>query len=456
MGIGNPNAGIGIGVGIGGGTGVGAGGRNIGGSYDTLPPFDPYILPNLLAYYDALVPTSITASAVNRVSQWNDLSGKGNNLLQATGANQPLSLPYAGTQYGYLPGVVGNYFSTPSNSGINIGTGPIGLIVKIQAINTVAGTQQMILDNSTSVAAGYQLQFFPTGSVLTFGTQTATVASTAHGLTTGTFWIKVTSTGSLGTTSFFKSTDGITYTAIGTGTSPVTTASGGALWIGEQHAGNIPLSANILSVSIFSDVACTQLVGLCNPSQAVNNATSWVSSTGETWTVNQSGAKAAQIVGQPSILTDAAAYFMATAGFTLAQPVTRYSVFKQQTWTANHILWDGHAAASGQMKQITTTPNLEIFAGSDGPVVTTFTLGKYAVAAEVLNGAGSTLQNALNSASTGNPGAGSPGGYTIGADGAGANFGALQLSESLLYSVAHTSGQIAGVVAYLKAKWGVS
>ena len=46
------------------------------------------ILTNLHRWYDASVSSSIT-SASNLVSQWNDLSGNGGHLTQATGALQP-------------------------------------------------------------------------------------------------------------------------------------------------------------------------------------------------------------------------------------------------------------------------------------------------------------------------------------------------------------------------------
>ena len=44
--------------------------------------------PNLEAHYDASVPSSITE--VTGVSNWADLSGNGRDLIQATGADQPV------------------------------------------------------------------------------------------------------------------------------------------------------------------------------------------------------------------------------------------------------------------------------------------------------------------------------------------------------------------------------
>tara|TARA_R110000824_G_scaffold37873_1_gene116208 strand:- start:26 stop:1354 length:1329 start_codon:yes stop_codon:yes gene_type:complete len=51
--------------------------------------FNPDSIANLYAWYDANDTSSITKDGSDRVSQWNDKKGS-ENLLQATGANQPL------------------------------------------------------------------------------------------------------------------------------------------------------------------------------------------------------------------------------------------------------------------------------------------------------------------------------------------------------------------------------
>jgi hypothetical protein len=50
--------------------------------------FNPRSIANLTAWYDASNTGSITIAT--GVSQWNDLSGNGNHLVQGTGNNQPL------------------------------------------------------------------------------------------------------------------------------------------------------------------------------------------------------------------------------------------------------------------------------------------------------------------------------------------------------------------------------
>jgi len=51
--------------------------------------FSPASLPNLVAWYKADAGTSTTTDGV-AISQWNDQSGNGHHLVQATGGNQPL------------------------------------------------------------------------------------------------------------------------------------------------------------------------------------------------------------------------------------------------------------------------------------------------------------------------------------------------------------------------------
>ncbi len=58
-------------------------------SFVSTAVFDPNSVTGLVAWYDANDSATITKSA-DRVSQWNDKSSQGNNLVQATGADQPL------------------------------------------------------------------------------------------------------------------------------------------------------------------------------------------------------------------------------------------------------------------------------------------------------------------------------------------------------------------------------
>lgn len=67
-------------------------------------PFSPLDLPGLTAWYDASDATSFTFSSGSVVSQWNDKSGNGLHLTQATVGNQPAR---TGTQNGRATVVYG-------------------------------------------------------------------------------------------------------------------------------------------------------------------------------------------------------------------------------------------------------------------------------------------------------------------------------------------------------------
>ena len=72
-----------------------------------MPVSNPY------AHYDASDPTTITESG-GYVSQWDDLSGNGYDLIQATGARQPLVVTAGQNGLDYLDFAGGRNMSTSS------------------------------------------------------------------------------------------------------------------------------------------------------------------------------------------------------------------------------------------------------------------------------------------------------------------------------------------------------
>lgn len=55
---------------------------------DVIPPFDPSTISGLMVWYKA--DEGVTKDGSDLVSQWNDQSGQGNNVTQATATNKPL------------------------------------------------------------------------------------------------------------------------------------------------------------------------------------------------------------------------------------------------------------------------------------------------------------------------------------------------------------------------------
>jgi hypothetical protein len=157
-----------------------------------------------------------------------------------------------------------------------------------------------------------------------------------------------------------------------------------------------------------------------------------------------------------SILCDGSATFLQTATFTLAQPTMVYMLFRQVTFTNASVLCDGFTVTSGQFLQDTTTPNISLSSGTTAVTNTSFTLNTYAVGAALFSAAVSTLtRNKGASPTSATVGTTAMAGFTLGADGGGANFGNIQAKEIIIFPVAHTPTQQLQVINYLSMIGGL-
>lgn len=157
-----------------------------------------------------------------------------------------------------------------------------------------------------------------------------------------------------------------------------------------------------------------------------------------------------------SILCDGSATFLQTATFTLAQPTMIYMLFRQVTFTNSDVICDGFTVTSGQFLQDTTTPNISLSAGTTAATNTTFTLNTYCVASAIFNGASSSLARNKEAGSTAaNAGTTAMAGFTLGADGSGANFGNIQAKEIILFAGAHGATQQLQIINYLSMVGGL-
>ena len=155
--------------------------------------------------------------------------------------------------------------------------------------------------------------------------------------------------------------------------------------------------------------------------------------------------------------------FMATAGFTLDQPVTVFVAFSQTTWAASDAVFDGiHGLGVGYAALVQNggaSPELVIFAGTGNiPVAGDANLatGTLGIAVCIFNGASSSLQVNLNAASTGDAGANNLGGFTLGANGDPGGYCACAISGFGYSTGALTAGQITQTVRAMGRRYGIS
>ncbi len=420
-----------------------------------------FVIPtlNLAARFDAAF--DVTSSA-GFASAWADRSGNGRNLLQATGANQPIHLAYSGTKYGWLPGVAGNRFTTPDSAANSI-TGSIDIRFKL-ATNWAYGSLVALGGKWGTSNLSYVLYLSATGTLIWYASTDGTTLSDNAKVSTAsipftngaTGFVRVTKNTTTGDIKFYTSTDGDAWTQLGA------TVAGGVFSIfngaadfeiGTANSGS-PISATVYRVQVYNGIDGTLAVDF-DPSRWTSGTT-FTASTGETWTINSTGSKPAQIVDRPSLLFDGSAHYMNCSAFTLNQPETIYLVGKQVTWTNADYFIDGNTNDSMVLYQLGSTPTITLYAGATGPSSTSMLIGEKHVACSVFNGAASTIQVDSNAAATGDASTRNGGGLTLASRATPGLYANIQVYEVLIYNVAHDAATRANVIRALMSKHGVA
>jgi len=160
------------------------------------------------------------------------------------------------------------------------------------------------------------------------------------------------------------------------------------------------------------------------------------------------------INGRPGITFDGNDFLVAT--FALAQPVSVLLVMKQTTWVSGSYLMDGVTTLdSMQISQFTATPNLRMFAGLSLSGNTDLAINTYGVVTAIFNGASSSLQVGNGTLLSGNAGAASPGGITLGSSQAGTFGAVMQVAEMVVMGASITAGELTSWKAYTARKYGI-
>jgi len=436
--------------------------------------FSPIDLPGKVAWYQNGQGITTGSSDV-LVSQWDDVWND-NHLLQSTGTKKPAFLEHSGTNYLWLPGVAGNYASTPDAAALDI-LGDFDLRAKVALDDWTPATNAMLVakwDVDVVNENSYRLFVGATGKLRIQlsgdGTNIVTVDSTvAVGFTNGTVhWVKVTvdvDNGSGGKDiKFWTSDDNVTYTQLGTtvvdaGTTAIY-ASNVDLYIGVES----PTSVNNITIGklyqaqVYDGIDGT-LVFDADFTAEAEGTTSFTESSaqGATVTVNSTGGWLAQIVGSTSILFDGDDNYLKATAFTLNQPTTVYFLGRQVTWSNAAVFYGGDTAVTPRSFQISSTPRVAAHnGGTNTSHLTTWAVDTYAVFSVVFDSTTAITLQLNNNASvidTTSLGSNAWGGFTLGSEGGGgSSWSNIQVKEVIIYNVAHNAVQRHNVIQYLLAK----
>lgn len=279
----------------------------------------------------------IGTTAGQACSKLYSCSGASGDLTQATAASMPLLLVKNSTDanYWFGSGVAGNYCSTP-NAAANQITGDIEIIVNVNYVNN-SDYQVWI-----SKDASYNLYIDSSNLlVLNFSSATSSVGIGAS----YSGWIKATRQASSGDVKFYTSSDGITYTQLGT-TRPTAagnlTNSSNIIYVGSYNSASLPVKGKIYRATISNSIGGTPVVDF-NPASynAATSQTSWVSASGETWTINTGAATTGykgQIVSFTTLQGDGVDDRMTSGAMTSKSTTTRYLIMNKLSNSAKYFV----------------------------------------------------------------------------------------------------------------------
>lgn len=278
---------------------------------------DPRQLGYMAVLYDAKDPQSLIYDSSNRVSLIADKSGN-------SGVGSATSVGLV------LNGVAGNYASSPDSAAVSV-TGDIDIRVNA-ALNdwTPASDQTLIAKRTGAGQFSFQLDvklttgllyFYVTTDGTTAVTNISSVAPTVSD--SSSLWVRVTRVSASGLTTFYTSTDGASWTQLGTTVNAGLTTifdSTAAVEIGSTLVGTANnISGRIARAQIYNGIAGT-LVFDANFVGQRCNAASFVESSSNAATVTINGS--ALLGWVDSITTSTGLYLNGASGCYASSPST--------------------------------------------------------------------------------------------------------------------------------------
>lgn len=197
--------------------------------------------------------------------------GSGGSVLDAqygdgvTSSKYPTWLPHVGVNYMYLPGVAGNYASTPEAAALDI-TGDIDIRVQVAMDDWTPAADNVLSSKRTSGSSttqSYELSLRNNGGLrliwadgTTNNVKDSTVALTVSD--GSPLWVRATldvdNGSSQNVVTFYTSNDGSTWTQLGAavttaGTTSITTDTN-ALFVGSRGTSGLPLAGKVYRAQI--------------------------------------------------------------------------------------------------------------------------------------------------------------------------------------------------------------
>lgn len=424
---------------------------------------DPTSLPNLAAWFDALdVSTMLSGDGTTitdggAVALWGDKSGNsGANCLVLPGVASNNATITAITAFGTGDFAVSMKIRHTSLAALQriFGSASGGLLFTVNTDGSLVITKRGTGDNTATAA----------GKVTVFA---ECVIGYSRSSTTGTYYVNGVAVGT--------TTDSQDYTA---GVSAIGSVTGGA----DPVFGNIKwarvynaaLDATAMAADAAGTVQANNVLSIdfSAAGKKLANGDTFTCATGQTVTLNSSGATGARIAGERDwfqgtagsrgtfnlaghyVSTDGTDDYYKTPLFSLPQPVTLYAVLEQTTWTSGDYLIDGSASDTLALIQTTTTPQINLSAGSSVAANTDLAVETRALVTIVSNGASSLVSINRLPATTGNAGAGVPNGLTLASKGTAGSYGNARYYEIAVYRAAHDQATRHRFALYAARKWG--
>jgi hypothetical protein len=347
-----------------------------------------------------------------------------------------------------LPGIAGNAASTP-NAAANQITGDIDVRVQLQHDNWTganAPNDKYLISKANGVSQQSWLFGINNGQIFVYVSLDGTnwdgggikLSGTSLGYSNGSeHYVRFTRNASSGTVQFFKSDDGVTWTQVGSniaGTpgalfnSSTSVVVGGwqpAFLVGTNN------SCKILRAQVYNGLNGTLSVDFCAAKGTVGGTT-LTGTTGETWTINQSGGTTAQLAAL-SVSGTSLGDALGNSGLTFTTSTTRFWVGGTGNWSdPNHwstttggsigasvplsqddVVFDANSVTSGSQTitmdepragrniSFTTIANAPTLISANSLTVNVF--GSWTMGSGLgswLNGSSSTLQMSARSAVT--------------------------------------------------------